>query len=280
MVSSVGFSSLAAQWGRVQAQQQLMVAAGLRPACRLRINREKLPLMAEVARNLSIKLVIGFDAAVAKKVPGRCDFSEWSHRVSLSAQELGDCYVYLCARHRYGQQLRRHDEVGDDTAVGELLGYPNCCVKMFGETCGLGEGDPVISMYGDDKPIVWPMNVSLLCFGHALLSHVPCAATCKASISLAGQYYDFLKSAAPRRATELKRMLSGWILHTDVLGVVAFAAVKSRGSLRIKSISSIDPESVIGRLVGKGSVIRRDDDGVVVDSCHLNGSQTRLFQFV
>ncbi|MDQ1639568.1 MAG: hypothetical protein QOF62_2907 [Pyrinomonadaceae bacterium] len=279
MVAQTELADMRAAWGTVQARQQLLVAAGLRPACRLRINRQELALIAQTTDRLSIKMVVGQQAIVAQEVTGRAGFSEWSRRAALSPSSLGDCYVYICTDHVYGQRLRRCDEAGDDVAVGSLLGYPECCVKAFGERCSTGRSDPVIVMYDDNVPIAWPMNVSLLCFGHSLLSHVPCSPGCRPSHALAERYYDFVQTTEPKGAAELRQVLSGWVLHTDLLGIGAFKAISRNGALEIETISAVDSESILGQLLSIGSFIGRQDTGVIVDGCFLTGGQVRLFEF-
>jgi hypothetical protein len=280
MVSPVTFDDLVAERGRVQAQQMFMVAEGLRAACRLRVARDELPPLARAASRLSLKMLVGFDAVAVKRVEGRAGFGEWGRRELLSPHRRGDCYVYLCRDHIHGQRLRRYDEAGDDAVVGELLGYPGCCIRAFEDLAGRATGfDPVILSYGDDRPIDWPMNVSLLCFGLTLLSHVPCTPDCSASKEIAGRYYDFLSALRPAAAAELRMMLSTRVLHTQALGIAAFTARERDTGLEVEEVWVVDPESVLGELLCCGSSVVRETDGVIVDGCFLAGSEVRLFEF-
>jgi hypothetical protein len=279
--SRTDFPVLAKRWGRVQAQQLQMVAAGERAACRLRVHRENLPDMVKVAHSLSIKMVVGFDAIATKSVAGRCGFSEWGRRYPLGPHQLADSYVYFCVDHIYGQKLRRADESGDDLAVGELLGYPPCCVSAFGNRwqheC---ESDPVLLSYGDALQIDWRLNVSLLCFDYALLSHVPCAPDCQQSLKMAAHYYDFISELCPPLASDLERKLRTWVLHTDSLGIAAFTTPESAGLLTVDDILAVDPQSVLGQLMDRGTLVECNDGAVIIDGAIFTGSGIKLYNFI
>jgi Protein of unknown function (DUF483) len=280
MKSPVDFNSLAATWGCTRAHQLLMVAAALRPACRFTLSREQLPRMSETASLLSIKMLVGFDAIDSRSVVGRSGFSEWSQRAPLQPHRLGNTYVYLCADHVQGQRLRRYDEAGDDSSVGELLGYPACCVEAFGKGEHNSQDDPVLQRYCDSSAISWYMNVSLLCFDSTLLSHVPCSPHCEASAKLARGFYDFLCASEAGAARRLKDVLSARVLHTKMLGIVAFIAVEEGLGLKVTEVLKADEGSTLGTLLAAGSVVSREEGGVFIDSCFLTGEQTRLFHFV
>jgi len=276
----IAFDRLAAEWSRSHAQQVLMVADGLRRCCRLRVKRDRLPRLAEATASLSVKMLVGFDALTLKRVEGRADFSEWARRAHLSPQNRGDCYVYLCRDHLQGQRLRRSDEAGDNASVGGLLDYPDCCIKAFGDLLEHAAGtDPIMFSYGDEHDINWPMNVSLFCFDRALLSHVPCSPSCAASGKLAERYYEFIASLSAEEASALKKALSTRVLYTRALGVAAFTAVESDAELEVEEVCAVDPESVLGKLLARGSAVARNGDGVSVDNCFLASSEARLFNF-
>jgi hypothetical protein len=279
MACQIELADLRPVWGRVQSQQQLMVAMGLRPACRLRINRARLPVMADTVERLSIKMLVGHDSVVPHEANNRASFSEWSHRETLSPRSLGDCYVYLCSDYVYGQRLRRCDEAGDESAVGKLLGYPDCCVKAFNER-GLTGDDPVVAMYDDSSPIDWRLNVSLLRFDLTLLNHVACRADCSSSRALATQYHELLETVEPDEAAKLRQVLSGWVFHSEALGVAAFTAVEGVAGLEVQTLAASDEDSFLGQLITPGAIIKREGEGILLAGYFFAASGVRLFQFI
>ena len=282
MDSPVDFRSLAGEWGVIQAQELSLVSAGLRDACRMRGYRDDLPRLAETARRLSLKMLVGFNAVRVSSVPGRAGFSEWGRAEALTPHRRECSFVYFARDHVHGQRLRRYDEAVDHRAVGELLGYPDCCARSFSERSGGAKAhDPVLLTYTDAQPIPWLMNVSLLCFGHTVLSHVPCSPSCRKSEELAAKYFRLIAELSPDFADELKRVLSSRVLHTSVLGVAAFTAdEREGGGLQVRDVRAADDKSVLGSLVRSGSLLRREEDGVSVNGCLLAGEQVRLFHFV
>jgi hypothetical protein len=192
-----------------------------------------------------------------------------------------DCYAYISASHVRGQQLRRLDEAHKERAVGELLGYPPCCIDAFANRAGTGgrPRDPVLGAYANSHPISWYMNVSLLCFDYGLLTHVPCGSECQPSLELAYIFYNFLFSQFPEYAIVLTRMLSTFVIHTQSWGVAAFTATRQQDSLEVNDLLAVYAQSVIGKFIRQRSVIREEDDSVVIDGLILSGNQAKLYHY-
>jgi hypothetical protein len=78
----------------------------------------------------------------------------------------------------------------DDDAIGTLLGFPRCCREFFARTWGQGSVDPTGAMGGVIDGVARgtaPQNILLRWLGVRLVSHLPCAFTCAASASMAGE---------------------------------------------------------------------------------------------
>ena len=80
-------------------------------------------------------------------------------------------------------------DASEDARIGELLGFPPCCIAFFEEHWkGAGHSDVVPSMREIDGP--WEANILLRWLGVRLVPHLPCSADCAATVTLARAYRD------------------------------------------------------------------------------------------
>lgn len=281
MGSASDIGKLAEEWGRVQAQEISLIAAGLKPSARVRVRRERLPELARLARQLSVQMIVGYEAVKGQSVSGRGSFSEWCKRKVCTPHTAGHCYAYLAKNHLDGQRLRRLDEARADEAVGELLGYPTCCIEAFCRRIEVkgAPADPVLRRYATTRPIDWRMNVSLLCFDFTLLTHVPCDPYCGDSLKLAAGYFDFFSEESPAFAAELGRVMRSWVIHTEVLGVAAFTAKRLRGCLEVSDVLAVYPDSFLGSILRRSAVVEHEENCVTIDGVVLSGKRARLLQY-
>jgi hypothetical protein len=283
-MDSQELTSLDQQWGEVQLQEMRLVAAGLKPACRIGVRRAQLPALSDTLNRLSLKMVVGYDAIFSQPVPGRQGYSEWCQRMPAIPDSEERCYAYIAPDRFLGQRLRRLDEALNDWQVGEVLGYPQCCIKAFCEPDEADEKgrDPVLIRYPDDSPISWYLNVSLLCFGFSLLTHIPCNPHCEGSMEMAQTYFTCLSAQQPAVAEKLRQMLCNRVIHTQTLGVLAFIADEYRepsSSLEVKDIVMSQSDSILNSIVKINSLITFDTQGISVDGCYFSKRQMKLFRY-
>ena len=80
-------------------------------------------------------------------------------------------------------------DASEDARIGELLGFPPCCVSFFEDHWkGAGHSDVVPGMREVDGP--WEANILLRWLGVRLVPHLPCSADCAATVTLARAYRD------------------------------------------------------------------------------------------
>ncbi|MDO8663448.1 MAG: hypothetical protein Q7K28_01230 [Candidatus Wildermuthbacteria bacterium] len=111
----------------------------------------------------------------------------------------------------------------DHMKIGELLGYPSCCLKFFDRFWVKGEFDPIFSeaerskgaktkigltpnIKGIPSPMVkakivtlkaFPeVNIALRYFGPRAVPHLPCSFTCEKSRELSKKFLKFMPSKA------------------------------------------------------------------------------------
>lgn len=269
--------------GRLQAQELLLTSVGVKPGGRTRVLRSELGHFASVARRHNLNFTVGWNAVEVADTPGRPGYGEWAQWQPAVADADQQFYVYFARDPLVPQELRTADEEGDDCKLGSMLGYPPCCVRHFQELRGLSRGDdddaidPVLASLDDDRPIAWPVNVSLISQDRTLLSHVPCSAECKPSLDLAMRYLDVLFQTERATASELARTLVGHVIYSRYLGVVRFTAYQKLGGLQVVSVDEGD--TALHRELKRSRHVQRARVHLHVGDLTLGAGQCRLFEF-
>ena len=139
--------------------------------------------------------------------------------------------VYIAASEDDARTLAECDQRGDYARVGELLGYPECCVTaaVARDTISYDnlfaterQSNLVDAALQASAHVDFACNVLLrespVCqFGPAsLISHYPCSFDCPRTINLAEAYYDILAEEWPLWALQLVELLrSPIVLWSD-----------------------------------------------------------------
>lgn len=277
MVSAELFDGAVAILGRMQTIEMFQVAAHAKPSSRIKVSRVRLGLVAKLAAELELAYVVGYDEIIPRAVAGRTGFSEWSTRTPITAASADSSYVYVARDRRTAERLRRVDELNDVAETGALLGYPTCCIRSFEvlpRDC-----DPVLQRYVTRNRISWYMNVSLLCFDRALISHVPCGPTCEKSLDLAASAYGLLFDLSRDIAMHHAMILASHVVHTQMFGVVAFhAEVRNGERLVIRKVAA-DPLSALDTVICPGVSVRDEGNGISIGNVFLDGVTTALLWF-
>jgi hypothetical protein len=112
----------------------------------------------------------------------------------------------------------------DNKTIGDILGYPKCCINFFEETWItqhlLDTSLPMARGETDIKEWDIYCNILLRWLGVRLVSHLPCSFTCEATGLLGRQMYDLAASVGRRTtADNIKEMLSWPIEWSGLHGI-------------------------------------------------------------
>lgn len=275
------FEEMAELAGRCAAVGLLGVLSRSYPATRITVARHRLPKVASLAESAGLGFVVGFDAVQPIVVPGRRGFSEWCERTDALPNPKSRVHVYLTNNVEAAELLRSRDEQGDDRAVGELLGYPRCCIDSFcSAASGSSMDDPVLSRFSDEQAIPWPMNASMLCFDAALISHIPCSASCWRSLKLASRVLTSLRQHLPEVARVLTSQLTGLVVHTRDLGIASISGRFIGQVLLIDRLRIVDRSSPLVQILRPGTTINRRLDSFLVEGQEFPSDQFKVFLFL
>lgn len=125
-----------------------------------------------------------------------------AERGYVNRGELGDDgmhFVYFSASEELCFRAALAEAKGNHKLLGQLLGYPDCCVDYFSKEFSTNNDPQLESSF-------WQLNLSKRSEDAVLLSHFPCQ-DCLQSLELAKEYFDVLKELDGEDSEKLKKNL-------------------------------------------------------------------------
>ena len=128
-------------------------------------------------------------------------YSNKGIRIENTDQRKGMYFVYISKDEKAAWLASYQELVGNDSELGQILGYPACCVDFFCKR--FSDDNPNLQL----KPINAFTNLTKRNQDCVLLSHFPCSSSCEESIELAKKYGVIISSIDSARATEMMNLL-------------------------------------------------------------------------
>lgn len=118
-------------------------------------------------------------------------------------------------------EFLHHEKNSNHSEVGDLLGYPECCIEAFEshfeEKSATWTGSEIAAHVLNTTPqfTTAPFYTNrFLRYEHpALLYHFPCHPNCEKSIEIGERRYDLLRELDVVKAEEIERVLSSAVIY-------------------------------------------------------------------
>jgi len=137
-------------------------------------------------------------------------YSGFSHR-HIDPQPGDPYFVYgVLAKTLEDAELFRKCSAGqkvDHGSIGQLLGYPECCIRFFEKVWG-PVIDPIFEAYGSESHVHPYCNQALRYFGLRITPHLCCSSDCKATIEWGRQWFSVMEGLDKEAAGWLRELLS------------------------------------------------------------------------
>jgi len=184
---------------------------GIKPCARQEINEKNLD------RALSF-----FDSYSIHYSLADFKFVEGGAMVERDSQVPGKYFVYFSMDKDLVQKAKFYEAVRNDEKLGEVLGYPQCCTKFYldnyEEAAKIGDEYSLLTI-ANSNGFPFQTNYLMRYFGVSLLSHFPCAFTCKDSYELAMKMYTAVYEENPELADYIKNTLRGPVITNVGTGI-------------------------------------------------------------
>lgn len=167
--------SITSGWSGIE---RLTLLQGMRPGVLQSISPEELPTIQNWALASNIPMVVvGLDGAVE------------SYGNASIPYEFGKKFTYRIYFGLEPERFLNAWKAGDDFAIGDMLGFPHCCIKSFVEYWKEdGWRDLTIHSFdGQDQRNLMYNNVLLRHIGIRGVFHLPCSTECEPSVQIGAQ---------------------------------------------------------------------------------------------
>ena len=149
-----------------------------------------------------------------------------SDSYSVSEQKPGKEFAYRCAVAKNNTDARIiYDALlrSNDSLMGWILGFPDCCVKFFNEVWNKkGLRDTHFEMDFDGEESVWNgCNILLRSLGLRMVSHLPCSFSCINTSLIATNNEEIARRLGYQQEWEWLKMLLSFPIEYSALHGIA-----------------------------------------------------------
>lgn len=266
-------------YGGIQVQELLAVKHGIKPLMRTVIQPENIKSVKMICKEKGLfPMIKSFNQLYGADLVSPINIIY----ISKSKNLLKKAYMSEKSENR--------------RLLGELLGYPSCCVEFFSEALGNGkfpypvktylktEGKPSFlannifkmeSRLGSKELEIFQKDLDFANRIHHLflISHIPCSYTCKKSIKIGREVLRLLEREEPELAKEIVFTLKKPLLFFDDFNWVIFAGKVNGNAINYTSVLSplsLMQESLVNKFregdkikVGKEVVEIFKGDGMI-----------------
>ena len=226
-----------------RALEVLYLLDGIKKAVRLDASDLELMKIRNFCNKNKLYLEISDFKVV--KIPdiGKGGYANRSNRVPISDPN-GLHHIYISKDENKAKFLKFLEHKKDDKAIGEILGYPNCCIEFFmqnKEKQQKMQNDFILPALENSSgfEFLFYTNYAARYFDAVLISHFPHDFNCKETIEIAKKNLNCIKSHSEELAIRLENILKSSILYTEDDGIFVFEDFSFNNSiLQYKKIKS------------------------------------------
>ena len=205
----------------------LYLLEDIKKAVRLDANDIELKQIRKFCNKENLHLEVS-DFKVVKVIDkGKGAYANIVKKVPINYLEPGLYHIYISKDADKAKFLKLLENRNDDKAIGELLGYPKCCVDFFMENREKQQkiqNDYILPALDNSQGFKFPFytNYAIRYFDITLLSHFPHSFYCEESINIAKKNLECIEKYSKELANKFETMLQGPVLYTENNGVFSF----------------------------------------------------------
>ena len=214
----------------------LYLINNLKPAVRLDANYIELEKIKDFCNENNIYLEVSDFKAIKIADEGKGNYSNIVKRVPINHSNDGLYHVYISKDKNKAKFLKLLESRNDDKAVGQILGYPKCCIDFFiknKEKQQKLQNDYILPALNSSEGLEFPFynNYAARYFDITLLSHFPHSFHCENSIKIAKNNLECIKKYSEELANKFQMMLKCPVLYTENNGIFIFKNYKLNGNI-------------------------------------------------
>lgn len=221
---------------KTRALEILYLIEGIKDAARLDANENELAKIRDFCSKNRIFLEMSGFKVIKAADEGKGGYANTVKKVPSSYPERGLYHIYLSKDGNKSKFLKIMENKNDDRAVGEMLGYPKCCVDFFianREKQQKIQNDFILPALENSEGFEFPFyaNHAMRYFDCTLLSHFPHSFSCKETIEIAKKNLETLKQYDAIMAENYENTLKCAVLYTENDGIFSLRNPHLNGNI-------------------------------------------------
>ena len=222
----------------------LYLLSDIKKIVRLDANEIELEKIKEFCNKENLYLGISDFKVVKVPDKGKGNYANIVKKIPIGYPYPGLYHTYISKDKNKTDFLKLLETQNDDGAIGELLGYPKCCVQFFMENLEKQQklqNDYILPALNNSEGFKFPFyaNYTMRYFDITLLSHFPHNFNCKESITIAKNNLQCIKKYSWSLGNKFETMLKCPVLYTENKGIFMFKDYKLNNNiLEFKEIKS------------------------------------------
>ncbi|MFH0867755.1 MAG: DUF483 domain-containing protein [Candidatus Woesearchaeota archaeon] len=202
----------------------LYLLNNVKQTVRLDANEAELEKIKEFCAKENLYLEVSNFKVIKIADRGKAGYSNIVKKVPINYPNSGLCHIYISKDKNKAEFLKLLESRNDDKTIGELLGYPKCCIDFFIENREKQQklqNDYILPALNNSEGFEFPFytNYAIRYFDIALLSHFPHNFHCEESIRIAKANLECMKKYSKGLADKFETMLKNPVLYTENNGV-------------------------------------------------------------
>tara|TARA_Y100000310_G_scaffold144397_1_gene143684 strand:- start:1336 stop:2178 length:843 start_codon:yes stop_codon:yes gene_type:complete len=199
----------------------------IKKTVRLDANDIELEKIKDFCNKENLSLEISDFKVLKVEDKGKGGYANIVKRVPITYADNGLYHLYISKDKNKSQFLKLLENKNDDNAIGELLGYPKCCIDFFMENKEKQQkiqNDYILPALSNSEGFKFPFytNHAIRYFDITLLSYFPHSFDCKKSAEIAKNNLQCIKKHSEELATKFETTLKNPVLYTENKGIFIF----------------------------------------------------------
>jgi len=261
----------------------LYLINNIKQAVRLDANGIELKKIKGFCSENSLYLEVSDFKAIKIADEGKGGYSNIVKRVPINYPGDGLSHVYISKDKNKAKFLKLLESKDDDKAIGQILGYPECCIDFFirnKEKQQKIQNDYILPTLNNSQGFKFPFynNYAARYFDVTLLSHFPHSFNCEESIKIAKNNLECIKKYSNELANKFEAMLKSAVLYTENNGVFMLRDYKLESSiLKFNEVKSTISNELFGLLNKNKRIEIINKNEIKIDGRIINDIGFMLF---
>ena len=261
--------------GLLQTREIISAWAGHKVA-RIALNDKKIIKVLDILKKIGLHIVIKKEKIFLKKDIGKGGWSNKFKEGKNLNPKNGECLLYISKNEKKSFNAMKSDENNDETALGEDLGIPSCCIDFYESNREIAYSKQndfvplVLENTKGNQPYNYWNNYVAQYFGYSLLSFFPCSFNCKNAAKFAQNTYDLINNYLPKHANKIIHFQKQNIIYTEYTGIHMYENSKFDKNKKILQLNNSIFHSTLKSNAKNLEIFANPKSVKIIDKQHIN----------